>query len=154
MQIWRTAIALGFSLSLLLTACIPPPPPPTTEVKITCPADFDQVDVTEMARGTSQLVPDGHVIWVVLFPQITGRYYPQNDPAVIEATGNWSSSVCIGVEGDVGLKFDILAVVADEAAQSSFRAYLADAKDRKDWPGLERLPEGATVYHRITVTRK
>jgi hypothetical protein len=129
-------------------------PEPSTEVEISYPYNQSQVERTETIRGTSQAIPDGSVIWVVAIPQQVGRYYPQNYPADVEAQGNWSSITYIGIEGDGGKKFDILAVVADRTAQDAFNAYLADARDKSDWPGLEKLPEGATVYARITVTRK
>ncbi|MBN1979568.1 MAG: hypothetical protein JW918_19400 [Anaerolineae bacterium] len=129
-------------------------PGPGTEVEISYPRNQAQVEQTEVVRGTSRAIPDGDVIWVVVLSQEAGRYYPQNYAAEVEAKGNWSSITYVGVEGDEGRKFDILAIVADKAAQDAFSAYLADARDKSDWPGLDKLPEGATVYSRITVTRK
>jgi len=129
-------------------------PSPTTDVSITYPINQARVDHTETVRGTSQELPAGQVIWVVVFAQKVGRYYPQNRPADIEAGDNWSSIVYIGIPDDTGNRFDIIAVVASTEAQDAFNAYLADAGDQSDWPGLEALPEGAVIYDRITVTRK
>jgi len=129
-------------------------PPPPTGVTITYPINLARVDQTEVVRGTFQGLPTGKTIWIVLFIPEAGRYYPQNRPADLEAANRWSSLAYIGVPSDTGKRFDILAVVADTGAQNAFNAYLADARDRSDWAGMEALPEGAVIYDRITVTRK
>lgn len=129
-------------------------PPPSTEVAITYPINLARVDQTEVVRGTFQGLPTGKTIWIVLLIPEVGRYYPQNRPADLEAANRWSSLVYIGVPSDTGKRFDILAVVADTGAQNAFNAYLADARDRSDWAGMEALPEGAVIYDRITVTRR
>lgn len=128
--------------------------PKEPAVRITYPSDGAHVEIREMIRGTSQNIPKGQVIWIVVYPQAAGRYYPQNDPADVQANGDWSSLAFIGIEEDVGRKFDIVAVLANKDAQDAFNAYLAQAKDKKTWPGLEELPNGAVIYDRITVTRK
>jgi len=45
-------------------------------------------------------------------------------------------------------------VLANKDAQDTFNTYLKKGKEEKSWPGLERLPEGAVIYDRITVMRK
>lgn len=129
-------------------------PEPATDVTITYPVGLAKVDQTETVRGTVEGLPSEHVIWVVVFAQEVGRFYPQNRPADIEAANKWSSLVYIGVPADTDKRFDILAVVVNTEAQNALRAYLSDARDRSDWPGLEALPEGAMIYDRITVTRE
>ncbi len=126
----------------------------TTEVKITHPYDGAYVEIVEMVRGTSQKIPEEEVIWIVIFPHIVGSYYPQNDPADVQTNGEWSSLISIGIEEDVDKEFDILAVLADKNAQYTFNAYLGEAKGKETWPGLQKLPEGASIYDRITVTRE
>lgn len=129
-------------------------PPPLTEVTITYPTNLARVDQTEVVLGTFQGLPEGKTIWIVIFIPEVGRYYPQNRPVDLEAGNKWSSLAYIGVPSDTGKRFDILAVVVDTGAQNAFNAYLADARDRSDWAGMEALPEGAIIYDRITVTRK
>lgn len=146
----KTLIAAIASMCLLL-ACLPPPKP---SVKITQPANGAQADQTQMVRGTSQAIPNGQVIWVVVFVQKAGRYYPQNQSADIQPNGEWASVTYIGIPSDVGLKFDLLAVLADKEGQNAFNRYLVNARDRSDYPGLERLPDGATIYDRVSVTRR
>lgn len=129
-------------------------PTPTTKVVITYPVNLARVEQSETVRGTVERLPAGQVIWVVIFVQEVGRYYPQNRPADIEAGGKWSSLVYLGQPNDSGKRFDVIAVVANAEAQNAFNAYLADARDRGDWPGLETIPAGAMIYDRVTVTRK
>lgn len=112
------------------------------------------VDPAQMVRGTSQAVPDGQAIWVVLFVQKVGRYFPPNQAADVQPNGGWASMTYIGVPSDVGLKFDLIAVLVDKQGQDAFNKYLVNAKNKSDYAGLEQLPNGATVYDRVSVTRK
>lgn len=123
-------------------------------VRITYPSDGATVEIREMIKGTSQNIPKEQVIWIVVYPQVIGRYYPQNDPADVQANGDWSSLAFIGIEEDVGKKFDTIAVLADKKAQDAFNDYLVQAKDKKTWPGLGKLPNGAMIHDRITATRE
>lgn len=132
----------------------PSPSPVKTEIKITYPSEGATVQQTESVKGTSQAIPDGHTIWVVVFIPTIGRYYPQNYPASAQPNGNWSSIAYLGVEKDAGLRFEILAVLANHNAQAAFNNYLKDARDKKSYPGLEQLPKEAVIYDRITVTRR
>jgi len=172
MKSWRTTSIVGLALGLLLAACLPSPDLTPTEIAtapteiataptqivtdatITYPSNGAEVEREEMVRGTSQEVPAGHVIWIVVFPHAASRYYPQDRQADIEAKGDWTSKAYIGVEENVGEGFDIIAVIADEAGQGVFRRYFEDARKNNDWRGLEQLPEGAVIYNRVTVTRK
>lgn len=127
---------------------------PTTAVKITYPYDGATVEIRETVRGTSQKIPEGQAIWIVVYSHVVDRYYPQNNPADVQANGDWTSLTYIGIEEDVNRKFDIIAVLADKRAQDAFNAYLKQAKDTQTWSGLGRLLEGVTIYDRIIVTGK
>jgi len=161
----KPLIIMFFGLTLLLSQCWPrpgsnqtptpvPSPTPTTRVKIIQPTEGTKVEQTEMVKGTSQRIPNEQVIWVVVFVQKVGRYYPQNNPADVQASGDWTSVTYIGVPADGGLKFDLIAVLADKEAQNAFNKYLVDARNKNDYPGLEHLPNGATIYDRVSITRK
>jgi hypothetical protein len=169
MNLRRTRLAAALSLSLVAAGCFNPPPPnsnggenvnlapptpATTEVKIKSPSDNGTVEQTEVVRGTSQNVPVSQKIWVVIFISKTGRYYPQNDAATVQPSGNWNSVTYFGVPSDKGLKFELLAVTADANAQNDFKTYLTAARDKSTYAGLAQLPAGATEQHRVTVTRK
>lgn len=129
-------------------------PVPEPEVKITDLSSGDRVNLEEVLRGTSQNIPEEQVIWIVIYPREVRRYYPQDYPVEIQAGGDWTSSVYIGIEADVGKTFDIIAVLADQEAQDAFNDYLEECQEEKSWPGLEVLPEGAVIHERITVTRR
>jgi len=143
-------IVVVVALTLLSIGC----PAPKPAVKITEPVEGALVDPSQMVRGTSRWVPTGQAIWVVVFVQKVGRYYPQNQAADVQANGGWSSITYIGIPSDVGLKFDLIAVLADSEGQAAFNKYLTNARNKSDYAGLEQLPTGATVYDRISVTRK
>jgi hypothetical protein len=153
MRFCRITIILGFGMSLLLMACTPTTPD-STSVEITYPVEGTKVEQTEAIKGVSRLVPEGQEIWILVVPQRADRYYPHNRPADVLVNGGWHSLANIGITEDVGDKFDILVVLVDGDAQDVFEDYLREAEEKKDWPGLEQLPDGAVIYDRITVTRK
>jgi hypothetical protein len=147
----KTLITIALALALLAGCTLPPPKP---NVKITQPVEGGSVDQTQMVRGTSQAVPEGQAIWVVLYMQKVGRYYPQNQAADVQPNGGWASMSYIGIPSDVGLKFDLIAVLVDKDGRAAFDKYLVNAKNKSDYAGLEQLPNGATVYDRVSVTRR
>ena len=126
--------------------------PPIT-VKITYPSDGSEVEGEVTVRGTSQNIPEGQVIWIVIYVHEVRRYFPQDLPADVQANGDWESPVIIGIEEDIGKRFDIIVVLVDQEAQDEFNEYLEKWKGKYPSPGLERLPEGVVIYERITVTR-
>jgi hypothetical protein len=123
-------------------------------LKITYPAAGAEVSMREEVEGTYENLPDGQVVWVVVYSHASGRYYPQNDPAELQRNGRWTSLVYFGVEADRRQTFDALAVLADAKGQASIRSYLAEARDRNDWPGLDRWPQGVILYDRVKVARR
>jgi hypothetical protein len=82
-----------------------------TDIKITYPYDGAIVGTREMVRGNSSRILKGEAPWVVVYSQVVGRYYPQNDPPDVQANGDWSSLTFIDVEEDVGPKFDIRGAI-------------------------------------------
>lgn len=134
----------------------PTPTPAGASVRVTYPDDGGAVEQGEVVRGTSRNVPAGQKIWVVIYIPRVGRYYPQNNPAAVQPDGSWSSPTTFGGPGskDKGLKFEVQALTADGAAQAAFQSYLRGARDKSDYPGMEQPPEGATLQHSVTVTRK
>lgn len=136
--------------ALLISACLPS----ETTVSIVRPTDGEKVEQTATVNGKSQLLPENHAIWLVVYLPVTGRYYPQNFPADIQANGEWSATAYIGQANESGLDADIIAVAADQSGQAAFNAYLSEARNKNDFPGLERLPEGAVIYDRVSVERK
>jgi hypothetical protein len=125
-----------------------------TRVGIAYPKAESQVSQAEAVSGRSHAVPPQSAIWVVVLVPEVNRYYPQNEPAVVGANGDWTSATHLGVEGDAGKKFAVLAVVANRDAQGAFRAYLADALKTQRYGGMERIPAGAQTYDQVNVVRR
>lgn len=158
----KPLVCVLLTTSLMLGACHwpdgkngpTPTPTPATEVKIVSPPDRGKVKQTEMVKGTSRNIPNGQVIWVVVFVHNVGRYFPQNRPADVQSDGDWASVTYFGIPTDAGLVFDAIAVLADDASQTALNNYLTEARDKKEWRGMEELPAGAKIYSRVTVTRE
>ncbi len=130
------------------------PIPLQYKIEITHPNDNASVEMREIVKGASQNITAELLIWIIVYPHEIDRFYPQDKPATIQAEGNWASSTLIGVEDDVGKKFDIITVLADESVNKEFEDYLTEAVKVGVWQGLKVLPQGAVIYDRITVTRK
>jgi hypothetical protein len=126
-----------------------------TRLKIVYPSNNSMVNLSERIQGSSTRIPKEHAVWVIVMPHEVNRYYPQDSEASVQKNGIWNSLAHIGIEEDAGKgkTFHIIAVLADKAAQDSFRAYLAHGKE-KGWSGMENLPQGATQYDSVIVTRK
>jgi len=153
-----TPVPTSIPTNTLVPTNTPVPTPTLTpvvvQVEIQKPLDGEKVDKIITVEGTSQNIPEGFVVWVVMFLPGTQRYYPMNDPAVILVNGDWTSQTYVGQDNDHGMKADIYAVLANSDAQDAFKAYLAEAISRNDYPGMPGFPEGAQVYSRVSVTRK
>ena len=135
----------------------PTPTPSSTPepaVKITTPSEGSYVGTTQLVSGTSQNIPAGYEIRVMIYSQGIDRYYPQDKPADIGINGDWTKYVFIGNESDAGKQFDIVVMLADEKAQEYLDDYIEDCIEKGNYPGLETLSEGLSEHDRITVTRQ
>jgi len=84
-------------------------------------------------------------------------YSPQDKrdlPIVMMANGDWSTQAIVGSNMDSGLEFKIFAVLADEKANKAIIDYLDMSRASGSWDGLVQLPDGATIYDKVSVTRK
>ncbi len=124
-----------------------------TEVSIVYPSDGATVELAEVVQGESQSVPSSSKVWVVVFIASLGRYYPNLYPVDTDSSGNWSCLTYFGRPGDTG-DFDLLAVLADEPAQESFRQYADRAVSAGAYDGVAVLPKGAVVEDQAAVTRR
>ena len=166
---------------LLLSACVPPeteatetpvpsdtpaPPAPSAiqeptltaipEIVIDMIEPFEgaKVEHIQMVKGTSDHLPADSVIWVVIYIPSTDRYYPHKSSAQMEVGGKWASSTYIGQPNEVGLKVDLVVVLANQEAQKEFEAYIAMSEANENHEGLAQLPSGAIIYERINFERK
>lgn len=126
----------------------------STQVGITYPLNQTSCQAIEIVQGTSSGLPSDMAIWIIIKPQKNDLYYPQNKPAETDVNGNWSSVANIGRQDDVLEKFEIIAVLADQSAQDSFAAYIANSRENGSFDGLQLLPDGVQIYDRIVLTRK
>lgn len=130
----------------------------STEIKITNPqngAIIPQASIN--VEGTSKDVSAGQFLWLMVYPHGVNRFYPQDKrdlPIIMMANGNWSGQAIVGSETDSGLEFKIFAVLANEDANQKIIAYLDKCRVDGSWPGLVQLPDGATIYNGVSVTRK
>jgi hypothetical protein len=60
----------------------------------------------------------------------------------------------VGNDLDSGLKFELLTVIANRTAIAGILDYLDKSNEIGSWPGLEKLPDGCTIYDTKLVTRK
>jgi hypothetical protein len=128
--------------------------PIVTEITVKSPREGEKVEHITTIEGTSKNIPDGSAIWVVIFLPVVQRFFPVNDPAVVLVNGNWNAQAYFGRPDEIGLEAVIYIVLADSDVQAVFRSYLAEAKSKDDYPGMEKMPEGAEPYVLINVTRK
>ena len=130
-----------------------PPGPSAPALRITAPSTGSRVEMVETIRGTSRGLPAGDSIWVVVYIPSKARFYPQDHAADVQVGGGWNGVARIGVQGDAGLRFEVLAVDADAATRAAFHAYLDAGARIGSWPGMDRLPPQAREYDRVAVTR-
>ena len=105
----------------------PTPTPNATSVKINSPSDGATVSLNEAIKGTSNNIPAGNVIWILIQPEPekSNICYPQPTQAIIsQADGSWSSGAQVGGGGDKGIKFTIYAFVADKELQNKINQAL------------------------------
>jgi hypothetical protein len=65
--------------------------------------------------------------------------------------GKWSVPVVISTKDNIGDKFDIIAVLADQKARAEFTSYIVERNLYNTLPGLDKIPNGATIYDKVTV---
>jgi hypothetical protein len=135
---------------------VSPPPSGPVQVQVTVPARQTppaKVVQAVVVRGTVQNLPAGQQIWVFTQNPGSSRFNPQSQAAVISPAGGWTSQTFVGSSGDAGKQFQILAVTADAAAVNTITGYLASARQSGNYPGLAKIPAGATVYDKVPVIR-
>ena len=99
-------------------------------------------------------------IWVLVYPP-DGRYYPQSTNAcegisTKQGDGLWEARIGLGGDGDVGKLFDIVVVLANEAAHAIFEARQQEGCETGEFPGylFIELPRGIDQKASVSVTRQ
>jgi hypothetical protein len=134
-------------------------PTPQVTVAITEPMDGDTLPWEFTVTGYVENLPSGSSVWVCVYPP-NHLFYPQSElhfkPQVVGVPRHeWDvvARVGEGIATNLGDKFDIYTVIANEQATSLLGDYVEEANRTGVWPGMEELPEGADIYTQITVTK-
>ena len=111
--------------------------------------------------GTYLSVPQETTIWVLVYPP-NGLYYPQspnacatpNAPPPIQGGGNWNVDTYLGKKGNPPEQFDIVVVLADQAASTDFSNWLRDGCSQ-GFGGIEpSVLKGKNITERTFITVK
>jgi len=117
-----------------------------TAIAITSPVNNANVGMIEWVSGTSQNIPAGQQLWIVVHEG--NLYFPMMNITQRNADGTWQYNTTIGKEDDAGKSFEIMAVLANNSAQETVQAWYQKPYD------LPSLPVGMTPYSTVTVTRQ
>jgi hypothetical protein len=123
----------------------------STTIKFAAPKKNAKVSMVEPVIGTAKNIPSGYTMFIVVISN--NIYHPQGYPIDIAEDGSFSTKAYIGTENDAGMKFELLAVVADLWAAEEINRYLERANKRNIYPGMPMLPKGTTVCARVKVVR-
>jgi hypothetical protein len=125
------------------------------EVKILAPAEGETVAWMPSVWGKhSGKLQNGEHLWLVVHPNDSRGWYPQNTEIFPGSDGSFQAAVVIGRENlDHGKKHDIAVIVADKKANESFNQYLDTGKKTGQYEEMP-LPEGARLIGKVNVVRK
>jgi hypothetical protein len=126
------------------------PSPVQTSITITSPANNAPVNMYEWVSGTSQNIPTGRYLWIIV--RVDGKYFA-HEVLTINANGNWGQDTQIGQVNEGGKRFDVIAVLADSFAHVILRDW-RDKQNTTQQYDLTSLPAGTTQYDTISVTRR
>lgn len=151
MRTYTLSVLCVMVITMSMTYCAE-----STEIKITKPSEGSTISQIVDVEGASMDIPTGYELWIMVYPNVANRYYPQDKRDLqihIMANGDWLGKAIVGGSMDTGLEFKLFVVLADESASNEIIKYLDECKLRGSWPGLEELPEGAVAYDVVSVIR-
>jgi DNA-binding XRE family transcriptional regulator len=157
--LWATAtlVTLAAVIALFLSRGGAPPdatpatatPSPSTHASFQVPLEGEEVASPFLARGTAELPPDT-ALWLLTQPP-DGAYYSVGTEPVALESGDWVASVSLGRgERDVGLAYDLHAVIAP-ASGSSLTAAVSQAEGTGSSARFDSLPADVTHVARVHV---
>lgn len=145
------------------TPIISPTPPLPPNITFTSLVEGSEVGYGPVTvQGTASHIPQGEYLWILVQPVDTSLYFPQVGPVAIAKDDTWELGAYIGKEGsaDVGKKFQLWAVLADQGANTALKTYrTANEEKQKVHPGADfdpfvPQPGGIQMIVYITVARK
>ena len=125
-----------------------------TRADIVSPAENAAVDRLVMVNGTACHLPDGDSLWLLVVPDGSTAYFPQQGPIQVGGDCSWSAAAYIGLDDpkDIGRGFVIVVALADDQGEAAIRAYFSDSSPER--LGLEPLPGGVRLLSQLRVVRK
>lgn len=124
--------------------------------QISSPVDAHVPHVVHL-HGTLADVPATDQVWAMTQDRSTKRLHPQPEKCTRNpATSTYlCGSLYIGAEvGGAGGQFVIYVVAADPEAAMEFMRYHASQLESGGYPGMEDMPDGATVLASKEVIRR
>jgi hypothetical protein len=105
-------------------------------------------------QGTACHIPKGRELWLMVVPDGTTSYYPQNRPVVVSRDGSWTTSAYVGLDDpvDIGRGFVLVMALANEQGSAAIQAYFTQAT--AGYKGIEPLPQGVQLMTQVRVVRK
>lgn len=134
--------------------------PPVEALSIMSPSANSSQGYAVNVSGTWQNVPSNQSLWLVVRARTVNLFYPQLGPITLLYTqgdkpvGTWSGLAYLG-QPTVGVNetYDIIAVLANSTANTTFSNYLTHGAASQNYPGLNRLPAGTQEWSPVAVTR-
>lgn len=149
-------ILVALSIFLIASPALSQP-----TARITSPADGARVNHRISVSGTCQHVTSGRFLWLVVQPVGDTSFHPQSGSSQSRAisngcNGTWNGVAYIGENqsNNIGEEFDILLVDADRNGNLAMQNYLINARNTRVYSGLQPLPAGVNVLHKIRVIRR
>jgi len=132
----------------------------TIDTPANCTIDYEP-ESPVFTSGTYLSVPGETTVWVLVYPP-NGLYYPQspnacaipNAPPPIQAGSNWNVDTYLGKKGNQPEQFDIVVVLADQAASTDLSNWLHDGCSQ-GFSGIEpSVLEGKNITEKTFITVK
>nr|VFJ64126.1 MAG: Sulfatase-modifying factor enzyme 1 [Candidatus Kentron sp. FW] len=131
------------------------------KAQITSLKGNERVTTPEHLKGKCKNVPEGTYLWILARPKFAQNYHPQSNqsdsgPISNGCNGTWEGITHLGasVRNDINRKFEILLVGTDIKGSDIMQNYLKKANRTNRWVGIGQLPEGTTIYQKLTVIRR
>lgn len=134
-------------------SCGPSPESVITKLEIIEPLDGDTIPRKATFRGVSPELPDGSTIWLFYFH--TNKFIVLTQATSFrmaqESGLRWQAFSFVGDEDEIGVKYRILAAVADEKATEEL---ISRVENGYPLTVYDEIPEGVTVHAEIIVIRE
>jgi hypothetical protein len=160
-EVWSDRKLGSQSLQIQIAGAGSEPTPPAASgpapageppvVSIETPTSGSTVQKTMIAHGTARGGSPASRLWVVVNPVGEPGWWPQGGRlAPVPPAGSWDQQLSFG--GVAGQRFRVAVVLASEAADRSFAAYLENGERTRSFPG-KPLPGGVTILTAVDVVQ-